>query len=83
MEQILPPPGESEPTGEESGQVEPATPEADSGVLEPEVEILHEGLEVEATEEEAPPEVYDKELAKAVEILKAERIWASANSLFR
>ncbi len=79
--QILPPTVESEPA--KADEAESATPEAEAKAFEPEVEVvLTESGKKEQTEE-AHPEVYDKELAKAVEILKAQGIWASADSLFR
>ncbi|HEQ60114.1 MAG TPA: S41 family peptidase [Firmicutes bacterium] len=84
VKQILPPPTESQPAEEASEQIESTTPETKSRRLEPDVEVLMmEGVPDGKAKEESQPEVYDKELAKAVEILKAEKIWASAVSLFR
>lgn len=86
IKQMLPPPAEAEsqPTQEASKQIESTTPEAESRTLEPDVEVLMmEGASGDRAKRESQPEVYDKELAKAVEILKAEKIWSSAVSLFR
>jgi len=79
--QILPPTVESASAEVQSGEVESATPEAGPSGLEP-GDVLPAVPGHEKKPEKAQPEVYDKELAKAVEILKAQKIWASAQTLF-
>jgi len=75
VEQIWPPTLEEAQLAEES--VDSATPEQAPG------EIEDKESESDSEAEDKNPEIYDKELAKAVEILESHVIWASADELFK